>query len=167
MPRRSIYLDFCDDASNGDHKDEKSGASDFCMTEVEKRVVKAVYEDDKAMLITLSKAIYDIASNVNFFNVPKATPELLNRCIASKLLRFCCECDSVECASALLNGEVNGILPLVNEADESGLTALHAAAASHASKCVELLLRKRARTDLRTKDGRRLLPVELSLLSTR
>lgn len=74
--------------------------------------------------------------------------------------------DSVECAAALLNGEV-GVVPLVNETDVRGRAALHTAAEVHARRCIELLLKKHARTDLRTRDGRRLLALDLSLCSSR
>ncbi|XP_031378821.1 uncharacterized protein LOC116194208 isoform X2 [Punica granatum] len=82
------------------------------------------------------------------------------------LLHSCCEFDSVECAAALLNGEV-GVVPLVNGTDSRGRTPLHTAAEAHAPRCVELLLKKHARTDLRIKDGRRLLALDLSLCSSR
>lgn len=40
---------------------------------------------------------------------------------------------------------------------------MHTAAESHAPLCVEMLLKRRARTDMRSKDERALIPLELSL----
>lgn len=90
----------------------------------------------------------------------------MDRHITSKLLQLCCAFDSVVCAAALIAGEV-GEVAVVNQVDETGRTPLHAAAEYQSARCVELLLRKRARTDVRTKDGRRLLPLELSIASAR
>ncbi|XP_019102231.1 PREDICTED: uncharacterized protein LOC104698747 [Camelina sativa] len=82
---------------------------------------------------------------------------------ALKLLSACCSCDSINCASSIINGEV-GSVPYINDvSDETGLSPLHTAAESHALRCVEMLLKRRARTDMRSKDERALIPLELSL----
>ena len=86
--------------------------------------------------------------------------------MVSKLLHLCCTFDSVECATSLVAGEI-GAVPLVNEFDEEGVAPLHEAAKAMAARCVEMLLKKRARTDLRTRDGRGLLPLELALCAIR
>lgn len=86
---------------------------------------------------------------------------------ALKLLAACCGCDSVGCASAIFNGDI-GSVPYINDAaEDTGLSPLHAAAEANAPRCVEMLIKRRARTDMRSKDGRALLPLELSLCSGR
>ncbi|KAE8021669.1 hypothetical protein FH972_007540 [Carpinus fangiana] len=124
------------------------------MTEVKPSLIEAIYQDDKAQLLTHTKTLFQSGS------------EPLDRRVVSKLLQLCCASDSVECATALVNGEF-GTVPLVNETDEAGWSPLHTAAKSHAKRCVEVLLKKRARTDLKTKDGRSLLPLQLSLSCSR
>ncbi|XP_062106663.1 uncharacterized protein LOC133818003 [Humulus lupulus] len=118
-------------------------------------IFESIYEDDKGGLTTQSRRVFELSS------------EPLDRSFASKLLHLCCVYDSADCASALLCGEL-GTVPLVNEVDEeTGKSPLHTAAEMHAVRCVELLLKKRARTDLRTRDGRAQLALELSLSSSR
>lgn len=124
------------------------------MTEAKQSLLKAICQDDKSQVLTQAKRLFHSSS------------EPLHRCVVSKLLHFCCASDSAECAVALINGEF-GTVPVVNEMDEKGWSALHTAAESHAKRCVELLLKKRVRTDMRTKDGRSLLALELSLSSSR
>ncbi|KAJ0245401.1 Serine/threonine-protein phosphatase 6 regulatory ankyrin repeat subunit [Hirschfeldia incana] len=84
---------------------------------------------------------------------------------ALKLLAACCGCDSVNCASSIFNGDI-GSVPYINDAvEDTGLSPLHTAAEADSPRCVEMLLKRRARTDMRSKDGRALLPLELSLCS--
>ncbi|KAG2301459.1 hypothetical protein Bca52824_030110 [Brassica carinata] len=84
---------------------------------------------------------------------------------ALKLLAACCGCDSVSCASSIFSGDI-GPVPYVNDAVEgTGLSPLHTAAEADSPRCVEMLLKRRARTDMRSRDGRALLPLELSLCS--
>ncbi|WRX20459.1 RNA recognition motif domain - like 10 [Theobroma cacao] len=91
------------------------------------------------------------------------------RSVALKLLFLCCYFDAVECATSLLNGDVEtDFLPVVNEVDTATkMTALHSAAEAQAARCVELLLNKRARTELRSEGGRGLLALETALSSNR
>ncbi|XP_022741879.1 uncharacterized protein LOC111293397 [Durio zibethinus] len=57
---------------------------------------------------------------------------------------------------------------MVNEVDmATKVTALQAASEAHAARCVELLLKRRARTEARSKDGRSLLALEMVLSSSR
>lgn len=142
-------------ASNDDEGDlQNSNTEKIEMTEVKPSLIEAIYEDDKAQLLTHTKRLFQSGS------------EPLDRRVVSKLLQLCCASDSVECAVALVNGEF-GTVPLVNETNEAGWSPLHTAAKSHAKRCVEVLLKKRARTDLKTKDGRSLLPLQLSLSCSR
>lgn len=124
------------------------------MPVAERRVIESIYGDDDSALVTYSKLLSETYS------------EPFDRSITSKLLQLCCMFDSAACASALLCGDV-GAVPLTNEMDETGKSPMHTAAESHAARCVELLLKKHSRTDLRTKDGRAQMPLELSLSSTR
>ena len=142
-----------DDDDDDDILNSKS--VDLNMNLSQASIIQSIYEDDKASLTTHSKRVFK-----------SSLAEPLDRSIASKLLYLCCALDSVDCASALLNGEV-GTVPLVNEMNETGKSALHTAAEWHSARCVELLLKKRARTDLKTRDGRAQLPLELSLSSPR
>ncbi|CAH2044998.1 unnamed protein product [Thlaspi arvense] len=82
---------------------------------------------------------------------------------ALKLLNACCRYDSLSCASSVINGNV-GTVPYINDvAADTGHSPLHTAAEADAPRCVEMLLKRRARTDIRSKDGLALLPLELSL----
>lgn len=112
-------------------------------------MIKSVVEDDKPQLLSLQKK-----------------KVVTDRIIITKLLHLCCAFDAVACATTLLKGEF-GLVPLINEPDSTGLTPLHAAATANAARCVKMLLEKHARTDLKSRDERRLLPLELSLCSTR
>lgn len=94
--------------------------------------------------------------------------EPLDRGVVSKLLYLCCEFDSANVAAVLINGEIGGVVPLINEIDGvSGFSPLHTAAENHSLRCIELLLRKRARTDLKTKAGSGMLALELALRCSR
>ncbi|EFH51736.1 hypothetical protein ARALYDRAFT_484658 [Arabidopsis lyrata subsp. lyrata] len=82
---------------------------------------------------------------------------------AIKLLSACCSYDSINCASSIINGDV-GSVPYINDVcSDTGLSPLHTAAEYNALRCVEMLLKRRARTDMRSKDERALIPLELSL----
>ncbi|XP_010661053.1 uncharacterized protein LOC100264593 isoform X2 [Vitis vinifera] len=140
----------------------------FDSAQIEKSLIKSIWRDDRAQFLTQSKRLFQNPENRESLedDENRDSPELLDRSIVAKLLQWCCRFDSVDCATALLNGAV-GMLPLINEMDENGRTALHTAAEAHAARCVELLLRKRARTDLKSKDGCSQLALELSLSSRR
>lgn len=86
---------------------------------------------------------------------------------AIKLLSACCSYDSINCASSIINGDV-GSVPYINDVcSDTGLSPLHTAAEYNALRCVEMLLKRRARTDMRSKDERALIPLELSLSNGR
>ncbi|XP_065856722.1 uncharacterized protein [Euphorbia lathyris] len=124
-------------------------------TDLELRLITSIIQTNKAQFVSLWRTLSnsDESSTVDSADV-------------SKFLYICCTFDSVECATLLINGEL-GAVPLVNEFDAAGMAPLHAAAEAHAARCIELLLKKHARTDLKTRDGRGLLPLELSLSRTR
>nr|XP_011457712.1 PREDICTED: uncharacterized protein LOC101313355 [Fragaria vesca subsp. vesca] len=119
--------------------------------EDEPGLIEAVRDDNKSNLVTQMELL-----------TARVSPDQRTR-TASKLLHLCCKFDSHNCASAILDGEL-GAVPLVNECDDySGKSPLHTAASAHASRCVEVLLDKQARTDLRTRDGQAQLALQLCL----
>lgn len=137
-------------------------------SQTEKSLLKSIWRDDRVQFLDKSKRLFQKYVNRDNLEDDKnrASRDLSDRSVAGKLLQWCCRFDSVACATALLNGEV-GTLPLINEMDEAGRTALHTAAEAHAARCVELLLRKRARTDIRSKDCCSQLALELCLSGKR
>lgn len=141
-------------ASHADDDLRNETSEHFDFVEAESLLIKSVLRDNKAQLVTHTKRLAE------------ASTEPLDRSTVSKLLHLCCNFDSPDCASALLGGEL-GTTPLVNDFDDSGKSALHTAALAHAAKCVEVLLKKHARTGLRTRDGRAQLALDLSLSSAR
>lgn len=146
------------------NKDDLCEAED---AEVNKSIVKAVCMDDKKQLVTLTSRLMHKKYKHGDPMGDNLDEEPECHGVVSKLLQSCCLLDSVKCATALLNGEVMGSTPLVNEMDESGLSPLHTAATVHSVKCIELLLRRKARTDIRSKDVRSQVALELSLSSRR
>lgn len=158
LPKSSFSVLVRERNAAGDDDDDdllSSKSEDFRVKEVRKGVFESIWRDDKAGLVASLKRRHCLACS-----------EPVDRGIVSKLLHLCCVFDSVECASALLCGELDSV-PLVNEVNEMGKSPLHTAAESHSGRCLGLLLKKRARTDVRTKDGRAQLALELSLSSTR
>ena len=157
-----------DSQSPSDEEFPMLGFEFFDCAQIEKSLVKSIWRDDRVQFLTQSKRLFQNSGNqVNLEDDEnRDSPKLLDRSIVLKLLQWCCRFDSADCATALLNGEI-GTLPFINEMDESGRTALHTAAEAHAARCVELLLRKRARTDLKSKDGTSQIALELSLSSRR
>ncbi|KAK6928204.1 Ankyrin repeat [Dillenia turbinata] len=110
-------------------------------------LLQCIVRDDKKQLLSLSERVFEVSLNGDALDWEEISDTMLpDRGIVSKLLHFCCTLDAVECASCLINGEL-GVVPLVNEIEESGKSPLHTAAENHSVRCIELLIRKRARTD--------------------
>uniref|UniRef100_A0A803N3H5 Uncharacterized protein n=1 Tax=Chenopodium quinoa TaxID=63459 RepID=A0A803N3H5_CHEQI len=134
---------------------------------IENVLMKAIIRDDKAKVIEQAEQI--ISSSI------KNESEPFDRVMMSKLLHLCCEFDSVNSAEVIISGEITSgsVVPSVNEIDGgSGFAPIHTAAENHAHRCIELLLRKRAREGSgsghnNTCAARRLLPLELALRSSR
>ncbi|KAJ4823929.1 hypothetical protein Tsubulata_009763 [Turnera subulata] len=128
------------------------------LADLEARLLKSIVDDDKSRLISTVSLLY-----------PQNDDGSIAGTVVYKLLYLCCAFDSVACATSLLNGEVcGGAVPAMNERDAAtGWTPLHAAAAASAARCVDLLLKRQGRAELKTKDGRALLPLELALLLAR
>ncbi|KAL6211243.1 hypothetical protein ACLB2K_016470 [Fragaria x ananassa] len=90
--------------------------------------MRALYQDKKDELVAEMKPL---------------AGGMLNQRTASKLLHLYCRFDSAKYASAILDGELGKVPPLVNELDEdSGRSQLHTAASAHAWRCMEALLKK-------------------------
>lgn len=155
LPKCSLSAFVPENIASSDNDELRSSKNeDFRVNDDRKSLFESICQDDKTQLVSSLKRLFETYS------------EPVDRSIVSKLLHLCCVFDSVECASALLCGELSTV-PLVNQVNEMGKSALHTAAESHSGRCVGLLLKKHARTDLRTKDGRAQLALELSLSSTR
>ncbi|KAL1203244.1 E3 ubiquitin-protein ligase XBAT32 [Cardamine amara subsp. amara] len=114
--------------------------------------IDSVLKDDKSEFISHAKRLFigeDLESERNE---------------ALKLLSACCGYDSINCASSIINGDVGAVVPYINDVcSDTELSPLHTAAEAHAPRCIEMLIKRRARTDMRTKDERALLPLELAL----
>ncbi|XP_072975636.1 uncharacterized protein [Typha angustifolia] len=106
-------------------------------------LVEAIREDNTSQLISLTEADH----------------ETLDPLTIAHLLRLACKLDSVECAKVFIEGEI-GTAARINERDGSGRTPLQIAAEMHSANCIDLLLRKNARTDIISKDG---LALEIAL----
>ncbi|KAK3212719.1 hypothetical protein Dsin_017425 [Dipteronia sinensis] len=131
------------------------------ITGLETNLIKSVIEDDRDQLIVLSKHLC-FTTDSSLDNNGDS-----RRNAFSKLLHLCCTLDSINCAALLVSGEL-GAAAAVNMVDSAtGKSPLHVAAESHAARCVEMLLKRRARTDLKSRDGPRLLALELSLSCSR
>ncbi|KAL6143451.1 hypothetical protein ACLB2K_054146 [Fragaria x ananassa] len=149
-PKCTYFAYNGEDAASCSVANAASSANRFDSVEAETSLIRALYLDSKAELAAQTKRLAGE----------------LDRATATKLLHLCCNFDSADCASSILGGDL-GAVPIVNECDDSGKSPLHTAASAHASRCVEVLLKKHARTDLRTKDGQAQLALELSLADTR
>ncbi|KAJ0099961.1 hypothetical protein Patl1_21921 [Pistacia atlantica] len=120
-----------------------SSYSTLVLTDLETNLVKSILQDDKDQLINIIKqALLNGIDNDTLQTTASAA--------VLKILHLCCNLDSVFCATALVNGELlGGAVAAVNKTDNvTGLTAIHVAAESHAARCVEMLLKKRARMDV-------------------
>ncbi|XP_028555081.1 uncharacterized protein LOC110108457 isoform X2 [Dendrobium catenatum] len=121
-----------------------------------------VWQDDSSGFIALLKHSPDHALESPCSN----EDDLLDPGGAASLLQLACKLDSVKCAQLLIEGQT-GMAVNINEMDGFGRSPLHTAAEMLSSKCIDLLLRNRARTDLRSNDGDALLALEISLASQR
>ncbi|KAK0585035.1 hypothetical protein LWI29_022516 [Acer saccharum] len=131
------------------------------ITDLETNLIKSVIEDDRDQLIVLSKHLC-FTTDSSLDNDGDSRRNAL-----SKLLHLCCTLDSINCAALLVSGEL-GAAAAINMVDSAtGKSPLHVAAESHAARCVEMLLKRRARTDVKSRDGPRLLALELSLSCSR
>ncbi|KAK8936287.1 hypothetical protein KSP39_PZI013401 [Platanthera zijinensis] len=128
---------------------------------LEKQLTEMVWQDDSSGLISLVKKNPDDSQE---FPCPKDVG--LDPTVAARLLQLACKLDSVACTRVLVEGQTGADLN-INEMDVFGRSPLHNAAEMLSAKCIDLLLGKHARTDLRSMDGDALLPLEIALASHR
>jgi len=126
---------------------------------------RAVVEDNTALLLSAvgrfkKEALCRIRKGSDASRV-------LDQEMSTRLLHLACQHDAVECARLLLEGGSGITAAPVDARDQLTRTPLHVAAETHSARCIELLLSKNARTDLRVVDGRTLLPLEIALMSRR
>ncbi|KAF9626164.1 hypothetical protein IFM89_031291 [Coptis chinensis] len=159
---RSLYPRFMSVSS----KDLITSSTDHDIDAIkaEKRLIDLIVKDEKDKFVNQSKNLFQVISNEQ--NLENTETEVIDRRFALRLLFLACHIDSVECAEALLVGKI-GPGVQVNEYDEFGKTALHCAAEMHSKRCIDLLLRYSARTDLRSTDDSEELPIEMALSSKR
>ncbi|KAF9626137.1 hypothetical protein IFM89_031264 [Coptis chinensis] len=159
---RSLYPRFMSVSS----KDLITSSTDHDIDAIkaEKRLIDLIVKDEKDKFVNQSKNLFQVISNEQ--NLENTETEVIDRRFALRLLFLACHIDSVECAEALLVGKI-GLGVQVNEYDEFGKTALHCAAEMHSKRCIDLLLRYSARTDLRSTDDSEELPIEMALSSKR
>ncbi|KAL6623551.1 hypothetical protein ACP70R_033430 [Stipagrostis hirtigluma subsp. patula] len=126
---------------------------------------RAVVEDNTALLLSAVGSFRKEA--LGRIRKGSDASRTLDQEMSTRLLHLACKHDAVECARLLLEGG-NGIIPSpVDVRDQLTRTPLHVAAETHSARCIELLLSKDARTDLKLVDGRPLLPLEVALMSRR
>ncbi|KAH0465906.1 hypothetical protein IEQ34_006009 [Dendrobium chrysotoxum] len=129
---------------------------------LERRLAEMVWQDDSSGFISLLKHSPDHALESPCSN----EDDVLDPGGAASLLQLACKLDSVKCAQVLIEGQT-GMVVNINEMDGFGRSPLHTAAEMLSAKCIDLLLRNHARTDLRSNDGDALLALEISLASQR
>ncbi|KAF7063866.1 hypothetical protein CFC21_070340 [Triticum aestivum] len=128
-------------------------------------VSRAVVEDDTALLLAAVDSIKKAA--LGRLRNGSDAARILDQEMSNRLLHLACRHDAAECARLLLDGEY-GITPAsVDARDQLTRTPLHVAADAHSKRCIQLLLSRNARTDVRLLDGTRLVALEVALMSRR
>ncbi|XP_048574547.1 uncharacterized protein LOC125555729 [Triticum urartu] len=145
-------------SEEGDGTTDKMGKQDD-------DVSRAVVEDDTALLLAAVDSIKKAA--LGRLRNGSDAARILDQEMSNRLLHLACRHDAVECARLLLDGEY-GITPAsVDARDQLTRTPLHVAADVHSKRCIQLLLSRNARTDVRLLDGTRLVALEVALMSRR
>ncbi|EEE53511.1 hypothetical protein OsJ_36687 [Oryza sativa Japonica Group] len=124
----------------------------------ETAVSRAVALDDTALLLAAVGSFRKEGSDAS---------RMLDQEMSTRLLHLACKHDAVQCARLLLEGGHGITASPVDARDQLTRTPLQVAAEAHSARCIELLLSKNARTDLKLVDGRPLLALEIALLSRR
>ncbi|WVZ90891.1 hypothetical protein U9M48_037146 [Paspalum notatum var. saurae] len=126
---------------------------------------RAVVEDNTALLLSAVGSFRKEA----LCRIRKGSDasRVLDQEMSTRLLHLACKHNAVECARLLLEGGSGITAAPVDARDQLTRTPLHVAAETHSARCIQLLLSKNARTDLRVLDGRSLLPLEIALMSRR
>ncbi|CAN6356626.1 unnamed protein product [Urochloa humidicola] len=149
-------------SSLGSSSEETSGSMDRVKHE---NFCRAVVEDNTALLLSAVGRFKKEA--LSRIRKGSDASRVLDQEMSTRLLHLACKHDAVECARLLLEGGSGIMAAPVDARDQLTRTPLHVAAETHSARCIELLLSKNARTDLRVVDGRPLLPLEIALMSRR
>lgn len=128
-------------------------------------VSRAVVDDDTALLLSAMESFRNVA--LGRLHKGSEASRILDQEMSTRLLHLACRHDAVECATLLLDGGHGIMAPLVDARDQLTRTPLHVAAETHSARCIQLLLSRNARTDLRFVDGRPLIALEIALMSRR
>ncbi|KAF0887637.1 hypothetical protein E2562_002353 [Oryza meyeriana var. granulata] len=127
----------------------------------ENAVSRAVAEDDTALLLAAVGSFRKEA--LGRLRKGSDASRMLDQEMSTRLLHLACKHDAVQCARLLLEGGHGITASPVDARDQLTRTPLHVAAEAHSARCVELLLSKNARTDLKLVDGRPLLALDIAL----
>ncbi|KAJ7547499.1 hypothetical protein O6H91_08G088600 [Diphasiastrum complanatum] len=138
-------------------------------TEVEAYLFELVCKDDSSGLVSTIHNMCSTDGANNGTDVSISTHvlnkgDMMRQRLPCTLFQLACKLDRVACASIFLNGDIGCIVP-IDWVDDLGCTALHYAAESHSIKCIELLLQRRAKTELKSKNG--YTPLEIAIHSKR
>ncbi|VAI13878.1 unnamed protein product [Triticum turgidum subsp. durum] len=149
----------------GESLSEEGGGTTDKMGKQDNDVSRAVVEDDTALLLAAVDSIKKAA--LGRLRNGSDAARILDQDMSNRLLHLACRHDAAECARLLLDGEY-GITPAsVDARDPLTRTPLHVAAEGHSKRCIQLLLSRNARTDVRLLDGTRLVALEVALMSRR
>lgn len=128
-------------------------------------VSRAVAEDDTALLLAAVESFRNVA--LGRLRQGSDASRILDQEMSTRLLHLACKHDAVECARLLLDGGRGITACPVDARDQLTRTPLHVAAETHSARCIQLLLSRNARTDVRLVDGRHLIALEIALMSRR
>uniref|UniRef100_A0A0E0RJ06 RRM domain-containing protein n=1 Tax=Oryza rufipogon TaxID=4529 RepID=A0A0E0RJ06_ORYRU len=143
-------------------REDKAAAA---ATGKETAVSRAVAEDDTALLLAAVGSFRKEA--MGRLRKGSDASRMLDQEMSTRLLHLACKHDAVQCARLLLEGGHGITASPVDARDQLTRTPLQVAAEAHSARCIELLLSKNARTDLKLVDGRPLVALEIALLSRR
>ncbi|KAI5081520.1 hypothetical protein GOP47_0004703 [Adiantum capillus-veneris] len=145
---------------------QKRDVLDSPRVDIETSLIDFVCHDNAEALVCLLRKILQVSSAEEKVLVRKAEDfqAVLGFWFPHRLLHLACKLDSVACAQALMGG-VAGLSSPVNAVDDNGKTALHHAASNLSTRCIELLLQKRAKPDISSNDG--CTPLKLALQNKR
>uniref|UniRef100_A0A0E0MNN4 RRM domain-containing protein n=1 Tax=Oryza punctata TaxID=4537 RepID=A0A0E0MNN4_ORYPU len=149
----------------GEGASEETGSMDRAKAAAAKEtaVSRAVAEDDTALLLAAVGSFRKEA--MGRLRKGSDASRMLDQEMSTRLLHLACKHDAVQCARLILEGGHGITASAVDARDQLTRTPLQVAAESHSARCVELLLSKNARTDLKLVDGRPLVALEIALLS--
>uniref|UniRef100_A0A0E0JBV1 RRM domain-containing protein n=1 Tax=Oryza nivara TaxID=4536 RepID=A0A0E0JBV1_ORYNI len=153
-----VSWDASEDTTGSMDRAKAASREDKAAAGKETAVSRAVAEDDTALLLAAVGSFRKEGSDAS---------RMLDQEMSTRLLHLACKHDAVQCARLLLEGGHGITASPVDARDQLTRTPLQVAAEAHSARCIELLLSKNARTDLKLVDGRPLLALEIALLSRR